>query len=128
MRARIARTYRKERRRLATLAVLAFVSGVFLYGHLGSVGPVPISLIAGTAYVVLILPAAFLVFLIAPAQAPIVEAMAVARFGVALAVTWIPGSSVLILNQPVVMATIMAFCGLVAHILLRRMETRAPNA
>mgnify|MGYP001817952948 FL=1 len=120
MRERIAKTFRREKRRLATLAGLAFLSGVLLYGSVG----MPFILFVGLLYSMLVTPAAFAIFLIVPSQAAVVEAMAIARFGVALAVTWLPGPGTQVLEHPLVMSMIVVFCGVVVHLLLKRLKSQ----
>ena len=76
----------------------------------------------GVFYLMVIAPAAFLVVLIFPKQAALVEAMALARFGLAVVVSLMPAAQQVAWERPELKGALVLLCGIGVHVMLQRLR------
>lgn len=104
----------KERRRLAFVAILAFFAGVLFYLPAPIyIGGVHISLITGAIYASVVGVAAVFVCLFLPRMRFMIEAVAIARLGLAFFVLWNPGVGYQILANPLATAFVVVTGGFI---------------
>ena len=102
----------RERRRLAFVTVLAFISGYLFYARIDAqILNLPASMVTGLIYAGIIAPVALLVCLFLPSFRFMIEAVAVSRLCVACVVYSFPGVGAAILASPLLTAVIVVGFG-----------------
>lgn len=114
------RTFHREKRRVAALSFIAFLAGCLFYLRLDAhVAGLPVSILAGLFYAAIVAPVAFMMFIVMPSQTVLMEAMAVSRLGIAVAVVSLPESSTVLISNPALLACAVAGGGLIVHAMIR---------
>lgn len=102
----------RERRRLAFVTTLAFLAGVlFFWPSNAYLGPVHISIVTGAVYAAVVGCAAALVCVALPRLRFMIEAVAISRLILALAVLSMPDAAQLLLHNPILMALVVVTGG-----------------
>ena len=107
-------TFWKERKRLAFVAVLAFLAGFLFYARVDAyVFGVQVGVATGLIYAAVIAPVALIICLFLPRMRFLIEAIAVSRLLVALFVFAFPAIGQELLLQPILMAILVVSLGAV---------------
>ena len=97
-----------DRRRLALVALLAFLAGtLFYWPSQVYLGQVHISLVTGIVYAAVVFVAALIVCVTLPRMRFMIEAVALSRLLLSLLVLAVPELGVLVLTNPVIMALVV---------------------
>ena len=103
----------QERRRLGFVIGLAFFSGFFMYlrSELQVFG-LPVALVTGGIYAAVVGACALFVCLFLPSMRFMIEAVAVSRLILSLAILAMPGIGPLVLSDPLVTASVIVLGGM----------------
>ncbi len=108
----IAHAIYRERKRLAFVTILAFISGYLFYARIDAqIFGLPASIVTGLIYACIIAPVALLVCLFLPSLRFMIEAVAVSRLCVACFVYTYPQIGEAILASPLLTAVIVVGFG-----------------
>jgi len=120
------RIYR-ERRRLALVTLFAFAAGFLFYIRVDiHVWGLPVALVTGAIYAAVIGPVALAVCLFLPSLRFMIEAVAVARLGLAVFVLAEPGVGYRLLASPMLTAAVVVGGGWLISRALHGRIVRAP--
>ena len=117
-----------DRRRLALVALLAFLAGtLFYWPSRVYLGPVHISLITGLVYASVVFVTALIVCLALPRMRFMIEAVALSRLVLALFVLATPELGALVLANPLIMALVVVAGGAcISRLIHGRVKRESP--
>lgn len=112
MLAGLGQAFFQERRRIYFVSLLAFVSGMLFYDHIGhQIAGLPGPFAIGLLYAALIGVASTVICLVAPSFRFMLEAIALSRLGVATLAFYAPGVGDVIIASPLLNACIVVGFG-----------------
>ncbi|NNE89619.1 MAG: hypothetical protein HKN27_16240 [Silicimonas sp.] len=119
----------QERKRLAFVAVMAFLAGFLFYIRTDLyIGGVHVALITGSVYAVIIGICALIVCIVLPSMRFMIEAVAVSRLILSLFVLAVPNMGYLILSNPLVTALVTVTGGIaVSRLIHGRIRRDTPK-
>lgn len=122
--ARLCDAFSRDRRRLAFVTTLAFIAGVFFYAHLEArIWGLPLPVVTGLIYAAIVGPVALIICAFLPSMRFLIEAVAISRLLLSLAVFTFPAVGAHVLASPLLTAMIVVSGGgLISRLLHGRLE------